>query len=58
MEAQSIPGTVVLMGTPAEETGGGKYIMAKHGAWKDVDVCLMSHGVHNYSASKLATKAR
>ncbi|KAF7587216.1 hypothetical protein BBP40_007553 [Aspergillus hancockii] len=27
MKALNIPGTLIVMGTPAEETGGGKYII-------------------------------
>ncbi|KAG6809164.1 hypothetical protein H0H93_016059 [Arthromyces matolae] len=43
MDAHKIPGKVVLLGTPAEEAGGGKIILLKNGAYKDMDVCLMSH---------------
>lgn len=57
LQQLSIPGTVVLMGTPAEETGGGKYIMANHGAWQDVDVCLMAHGFSKVSTPYFLTKA-
>ncbi|KAG6873513.1 hypothetical protein C0995_014781 [Termitomyces sp. Mi166 len=38
-----IPGKVVILGTPAEEGGGGKIILLKKGAYKDMDVCVMSH---------------
>ncbi|OJJ48601.1 hypothetical protein ASPZODRAFT_150796 [Penicilliopsis zonata CBS 506.65] len=37
--------TVRLLGTPAEEGGGGKTIMIDAGAYKDVDACLMLHPV-------------
>lgn len=57
MEAKSIPGTLVVMGTPAEETGGGKWIMAEHGAWKDCDVCLMTHGMSDFSTPLFISKA-
>ncbi|KAG6818875.1 hypothetical protein H0H93_000701, partial [Arthromyces matolae] len=43
MEAHHIPGKVVLLGTPAEEAGGGKIILLNNGAYGDMDVCLMSH---------------
>jgi amidohydrolase len=36
-------GTVVVLGTPAEEGGGGKNIMIEHGAFDRVDVALLLH---------------
>lgn len=36
-------GTAVLCGTPAEENGSGKEIMARAGAFDDVDAALMVH---------------
>lgn len=36
--------TVVLLGTPAEEHGGGKAIMLEHGAWDKATISLMVHG--------------
>ena len=36
-------GSVVVMGTPAEEGGGGKIIMARRGAFEDVDAAMMVH---------------
>jgi len=38
-----IPGKVVLLGTPAEEGGGGKVILIERGGYKDMDACVMSH---------------
>ncbi|MFJ2553066.1 amidohydrolase [Microbacterium sp. NPDC087591] len=35
---------VKLLGTPAEEHGGGKILMLEAGAWDDVDFALMVHG--------------
>lgn len=35
--------TVRLLGTPAEESGGGKVKLLEKGAYKDVDACLMVH---------------
>lgn len=35
--------TVRLLGTPAEESGGGKVRLINAGAYKDVDACLMVH---------------
>lgn len=45
------------MGTPAEETGGGKDIMAKNGAWKGVSACIMTHPMPNYSTPLSLMKA-
>lgn len=36
-------GRVVIMGTPAEEGGGGKITMARRGAFDDVDAAMMVH---------------
>ncbi|KAF9891357.1 hypothetical protein FE257_004213 [Aspergillus nanangensis] len=35
--------TVRLLGTPAEESGGGKVRMLENGAYEGVDACLMVH---------------
>jgi amidohydrolase len=36
-------GKVVVIGTPAEEGGGGKIILAQAGVFEDVDVAIMMH---------------
>lgn len=36
-------GRVAIMGTPAEEGGGGKILMARSGAFDDVDAAMMIH---------------
>ncbi|MET0902940.1 MAG: M20 family metallopeptidase [Acidimicrobiales bacterium] len=36
-------GRVVVLGTPAEEGGGGKILMARQGAFDDVDAAVMVH---------------
>lgn len=36
-------GTVVLLGTPAEEGGGGKAMMIEHGAFDGVEAAMMVH---------------
>jgi amidohydrolase len=41
--AEQLPGTVKLIGTPAEETGGGKELMARAGAFAGIDAALMIH---------------
>jgi len=41
--AEEAGGRVVVFGTPAEEGGGGKILMARHGAFDDVDAAMMVH---------------
>ncbi|MFT4295250.1 MAG: amidohydrolase [Micropruina sp.] len=50
---------VKLLGTPAEEHGGGKVAMLKAGAWEDVDFSLMVHGMtgQDGSAAGMASTA-
>jgi len=36
-------GTIIVLGTPAEELYGGKVIMAQRGAFKDIDIAMMVH---------------
>ncbi|KAF2496473.1 hypothetical protein BU16DRAFT_427420, partial [Lophium mytilinum] len=43
LEESNLPGRVRLLGTPAEETIGGKITLIKAGAYSDVDACLMMH---------------
>ncbi|KAI0767284.1 hypothetical protein C8Q74DRAFT_1279382 [Fomes fomentarius] len=43
LEKFDISGTVVLLGTPAEEGGAGKVILLEGGAYKGMDACLMCH---------------
>src|SRR5579862_7696967 len=38
-----IGGSVVVLGTPAEEGGGGKILMARQGAFDGVDAAMMVH---------------
>ncbi|KAL7409017.1 hypothetical protein BDY24DRAFT_419267 [Mrakia frigida] len=39
----NVPGRVKLLGTPAEESGGGKVIFVKEGAYEDMTACMMAH---------------
>jgi amidohydrolase len=39
----TVPGKVVVFGTPAEEGGGGKVLMLERGAFAGVDAALMFH---------------
>jgi len=43
----SLPGRVVVIGTPAEEGGGGKIRLLDAGVFNDIDVCLSSHPSSN-----------
>lgn len=38
-----LPGRVRMIGTPAEERGGGKEVMARAGAFEGVDAAMMIH---------------
>ena len=41
--ADELGGRVVVLGTPAEEGGGGKVLMAERGAFDGVDAAMMVH---------------
>ena len=41
--AAELGGTVVVLGTPAEEGGGGKVFLAQRGAFDGIDAALMVH---------------
>jgi amidohydrolase len=43
LESGEVTGTAVLLGTPAEEGGGGKELMARAGAFDGVDAVVMLH---------------
>lgn len=43
LEKFNIAGKVALLGTPAEEGGGGKVLLLEKGAYKDMSACLMCH---------------
>ncbi|KAI9725896.1 MAG: hypothetical protein M1834_009459 [Cirrosporium novae-zelandiae] len=43
LKVSKISGRVRLLGTPAEEGGGGKIALINHGAYKSVDACLIAH---------------
>ncbi len=46
MEKHDIPGTVVVLGTPGEEGGGGKVLMLKNAdCLKGVDAVMMAHAI-------------
>lgn len=41
--ASRVPGKVVVLGTPAEEGGGGKVLMLQRGAFAGIDAAMMFH---------------
>ncbi|KAF8586122.1 hypothetical protein K439DRAFT_1615406 [Ramaria rubella] len=43
LEAHDIPGEIILLGTPAEEGGGGKVILLERGGYDGMDACIMCH---------------
>ncbi|KAH8646921.1 hypothetical protein BX600DRAFT_443889 [Xylariales sp. PMI_506] len=43
LQASGIPGRVRVLGTPAEEGGGGKEVLLSKGAYEGADACLMAH---------------
>lgn len=47
-------GEVICIGTPAEEGGGGKIIMAKEGLFDDFDAVMMAHPSNKNIIFKLA----
>jgi amidohydrolase len=47
----ALGGTVLVIGTPAEELEGGKIIMVSRGAFDDVDVAMMMHPSAHDSAT-------
>ncbi len=49
-------GSVVVIGTPAEESYGGKVLMAERGAFQDIDAAMLAHphGVDMASMRSLA----
>jgi amidohydrolase len=41
--APHLPGTLTVLGTPAEEDGGGKVIMVDRGVFDEIDAAMMFH---------------
>lgn len=56
MEENHIEGTLRVIGTPAEEGGGGKVIMQKQGVFDDVDSMFLLHPTSG--VSKIAGNCR
>nr|XP_018261526.1 uncharacterized protein I303_05964 [Kwoniella dejecticola CBS 10117]OBR83684.1 hypothetical protein I303_05964 [Kwoniella dejecticola CBS 10117] len=51
LKACNIAGTIKLIGTPAEEGGGGKVILLNKGVYDDLDACGMAHPGGGYGPS-------
>ena len=47
---KNLPGRLVVIGTPAEEGGGGKIKLLDAGVFDGVDICLSSHPSSNRTA--------
>jgi amidohydrolase len=46
-------GSVMVIGTPAEEFYGGKVLMARRGAFDDIDMAMMAHpGAHDSATTQ------
>lgn len=57
IENEKLPATVVVYGTPAEETLEGKAIMIENGFFRDVDVCLGWHPLDHNDPGEVKFKA-
>jgi len=57
LEETGTPGTIRLMGTPAEEGGSGKVYMVRDGLFDDVDIALHWHAGDRNSAAARTTLA-
>ncbi|MFC8918835.1 amidohydrolase [Streptomyces sp. NPDC057116] len=54
-----VPGSLLAVGTPAEERGGGKAVEVEAGLFDGVDAALMFHpGVHDWVHAPLTASAR
>nr|WP_308012063.1 amidohydrolase [Streptomyces acidipaludis] len=52
-------GTIMAVGTPAEESGGGKVIAVEAGLFDEVDAALMFHpGVYDWAQAPLTASAQ
>ncbi len=43
LEINNKEGTVIVIGSPAEEAGSGKALLAENGAYRELDVAIYSH---------------
>lgn len=57
IDKEKLPATVVVYGTPAEETLAGKTLMVENGYFRDVDVCLGWHPLDHNDPGEVKFKA-
>src|ERR687888_2478935 len=50
--APDLPGRLLVLGTPAEEGGGGKVLLARAGVFDEVDVAMMFHPANKTIVSR------
>lgn len=58
MDAEGLAGTISVIGTPAEESGGGKIILIDKGIFAGLSACIMMHptsGVSRIAGSCLSS---
>jgi amidohydrolase len=54
-----VPGSLLAVGTPAEERGGGKVVLVEAGLFEGVDAALMFHpGVYSWVRAPLTASAQ
>ncbi|MEU0666548.1 amidohydrolase [Streptomyces lavendulocolor] len=54
-----VPGSLLAVGTPAEERGGGKVVLVEAGLFEGVDAALMFHpGVYGWARAPLTASAQ
>ncbi|GAB2612837.1 amidohydrolase [Streptomyces capparidis] len=59
LDAGGFDGTLLAVGTPAEEGGGGKVALAEAGVFDGADAALMFHpGVHDWSWAPLTAQVQ
>ncbi|KAM0754453.1 hypothetical protein T439DRAFT_284367 [Meredithblackwellia eburnea MCA 4105] len=59
LKFHNIPGRILLLGTPAEEKGGGKVPLLEGGAYDSMDACLMLHPMgRSVGAGTLSVNAK
>ena len=54
---EGLPATIVVYGTPAEETLAGKTVMIENGYFRDIDVCLAWHPLDHNNPGEVKFKA-
>lgn len=55
---ERLPGRIVIIGTPAEEGGGGKIILLERGVFRGVDAAMMAHAMDGEYATFPALATR